>query len=399
MESLFQVMERRLERTPVKIIRSVMDKVNWDDRLVSIRGSRGVGKTTLLLQYIKLHYPQGTRKALFCALDNFYFNNHSLLDLAESFYLNGGRHLFLDEVHKYANWQQEIKEIYDIYPDMRVVLTGSSIIQLIKGNVDLSRRCLPYYMPGLSLREYLCFYRDIELSYHTFEELINNAGQIAAEVRAVCSPVAIYNEYLKYGYYPFYNGNKEDYYLRIENVVNYIVEQELPLLADFRVAYVRKIKALLSVLASSKPFLVDISKLAKMLEINRETVLNYLQLLSKGDLLRLLYSDLTSVKKMQKPDKIFLHNPNLLHALSSEREDLGNMRETFAASQLGVNHTLEYGKEAGDFVVDKMWRIEIGGSAKGFSQIANVENSFVFADNIEYPSGNKLPLWLLGFLY
>lgn len=399
MDSLFQIMERRLERTPMEIIRSMMDYINWNDRLISIRGSRGVGKTTLLLQYIKKNYSRGTREALFCSLDNFYFNNHTLLDLADTFYINGGRHLLLDEVHKYPSWKQEIKEIYDTYPDMRVVVTGSSILHLIKGDVDLSRRCLPYYMPGLSLREYLRFYKNIELPIFSLEDILEKGEEISSQIRALCSPVAILKEYLKYGYYPFYNGNNEDYYIRIENVINFIIEQELPLLADLKYGYTRKIKAMLGVLATAKPFEVDISKMSKMLELNRETVLSYLQLLSKADVLNLLYSDVFSVKKMQKPDKIYLTNPNLLHALSFNNTDEGNMRETFVMSQLKPFHRVEYGKEAGDFVINGKWRFEIGGAKKGFSQIANIEHSYVFADNIEYVSGNRYPLWLLGFSY
>lgn len=376
-----------------------MDCINWSDHLISIRGSRGVGKTTLLLQYIKLNYPRGSRKALYCSLENFYFNNHTLQELAETFYINGGRHLLLDEVHKYPTWKEEIKEIFDNYPDLRVVVTGSSILHMIKGDADLSRRCLPYYMPGLSLREYLQFYKDIMLDKHPLEEILRCAPKIAAEIRKHCSPVALYKEYSRFGYYPFYNGNRDDYYLRIENVVNFITEQELPLLSELKNGYVRKIKAMLSVLATSKPFEVDISKMAKMLELNRETVLSYLQLLERADLLNLLYSDLTSVKKMQKPDKIYLSNSNLLFALSQGGGEEGNMRETFVASQLKPFHRIEYGKQAGDFVIDGKWRLEIGGAGKGFSQISDLKDSYVFADNIEYVSGNKIPLWLLGFIY
>lgn len=399
MESLFQTMERLLERTPVRIVRSMMEHINWDRQLISIRGSRGVGKSTLLRQYIKLNYPRGSREALYCSLDSFYFNNHTILELAETFYLHGGRHLFLDEVHKYSDWSSEIKEIYDSYPNLKIVVSGSSILHLLKGDADLSRRCLPYYMPGLSMREFLQFYKDITIAPCSLEDLLSDPYQIAARVREVCSPIAIMDEYCTHGYYPFYDGHDSDYYLQLENVVNYIVEQELPLLSDFKMGYVRKIKALLGVLSTSKPFEVDISKMAKLLEINRETVLSYIQILSKANLLNLLYSDLSSVKRMQKPDKIYLNNTNLLYALSESRDDEGNRRETFVISQLSPFHKVEYGKEAGDFLVDSKWRFEIGGAKKGFSQIADIENSYVFADNIEYTSGNKLPLWLLGFLY
>ena len=377
-----------------------MERIHWDNQLISIRGSRGVGKTTLMLQYIKLHYQPGSRKALYCSLDSFYFNNHSLLELAENFYLFGGRHLFLDEVHKYQGWQREIKEIYDTYPDLRLVITGSSILHLIKADTDLSRRCLPYYMPGLSFREFLLFYKGVQLSPVDLNDLFSSAYEIAQMVRNECSPIAEYQEYCRHGYYPFYKGNKEDYYLRLENVVNFIVEQELPLLAGLQSGYARKIKALLSILSTSKPFTVDISKIGKMLEMNRETVMTYLHLLSKADMIHLLYSDNLSVKKMQKPDKIYINNPNLLNALSSAvGGDEGNIRETFVMSQLKPFHDIEYGKDCGDFVIDNKWRIEVGGAKKGFKQIADIPNSFVLADNIEFPSGNRLPLWLMGFTY
>ena len=399
MERLFQVQERRLARISLEIVRQMINVINWDDRLISIRGSRGVGKTTLMLQYIKMNYGQGTRKALYCTLDSFYFNNNSLLDLTEEFYLHGGRHLFVDEVHKYPGWHKEIKEIYDAYPDLRVVISGSSMLHLLNSDTDLSRRCLPYYMPGLSLREYLRFYKGISLPSVKLDELMANPGEIAAAVTAVCSPVAVYREYCREGFYPFYNGNKEDYYLRIENVVNFIVEQELPLLAGLQSGYARKIKAMLGVLATSKPFALDVSKMSRMLELNRETVMTYLHLLEKADLLYLLYSDVTSVKRLQKPDKVYLTNPNLLTALATDDVDEGNMRETFVVSQVSPFFKVEYGKEAGDFIIDGRWRVEVGGAKKGFSQIANLPDSYILADNIEYPSGNRLPLWLMGFLY
>lgn len=400
MESLFQIMERRLQHVPTSFVRSLMDKIHWRERLISIRGSRGVGKTTLMLQYIKKNYPSGTRLALYCSLDNFYFNNHTLLTLAEDFYLQGGRHLFVDEVHKYHGWQKELKEIYDSYPDLRVVVTGSSILQLIKGDVDLSRRCLPYYMPGLSFREYLLYYKNIQLPPVSIEELFHNASEICGAVSSQCSPVAEYRAYCRQGYYPFYDGNAEDYYLRLENVVNFVIEQELPLLSGISVGYTRKIKALLSVLSTSKPFAVDISKMSRMLELTRETLLSYLHLLSKADLLHLLYSDLQSMKKMQKPDKIYLNNPNLLYALSEVIAlDEGNMRETFVMSQVYPGYDIVYGKEYGDFVIDNKWRIEVGGAKKGYSQIADMPDSYILADNIEYPSGSRLPLWSIGLLY
>lgn len=398
MDSLFNIMERRLMLTQTTIVREIIHNINWNKQLISIRGSRGVGKTTLMLQYIKLHYAPGSKEVLYCSLDSFYFTQHSILELAEQFYLNGGRHLFLDEVHKYPTWKSEVKQIYDDYPNLKIVVSGSSLLSIRKGDADLSRRCFPYYMPGLSLREYLIFYKNINLPKHSLDSLINNAPSICHEVLEKCSPVAMFNEYCQMGYYPFFDGNKEDYYISIENVVNYIIEQELPTLEGVNPAYIRKIKVLVSVLANSLPFEVDITKLSKTLEINRETVMHYLNVLNNGDIISLLYSDLLSVKKMQKPDKIYLQNTNLLFALSNNIES-GTIRETFTMSQLKPFHKIEYGKQKGDFLIDDKWRFEIGGTGKGFTQISGEKDSYVFADNIENASGRKLPLWLLGFLY
>lgn len=288
-----------LVQTSTDIIRELMNKIHWNNRLIAIRGSRGVGKTTLMLQYIKLNYPPGSRIALYCTLDSIYFSNHTLLELAEKFYLQGGKHLFLDEVHKYPTWSKELKEIYDLYPSLQVVFSGSSLLNILNADADLSRRCLAYNMYGLSFREYLMFYKNIRFPVMTLPEVLENAGSICQDVNAQCRPVQMFNEYLCEGYYPFFTGNREDYYMNIENVVNFILEQEMPLLCGVDPAYIRKLKALLGVLASSVPYEVDITKLAGMIGLTRNSVITYLQNLNRAELLTLLYSDLTSVKKMQ----------------------------------------------------------------------------------------------------
>jgi len=346
-----------------------------------------------------MNYTPGSREVLYCSLDSLYFSRNTLLGLVEEFYIQGGRHLFLDEVHKYPNWSREIKEAYDLYPDMRIVITGSSLLNILNADADLSRRCLPYHMTGLSFREFLQFYKGIDLPAYSIGDLLQNASAIASQVNNVCTPKILLEEYMIQGYYPFCDGNKEDYYMHVENVINYIIEQELPLMEGVPPSYARKIKALAEILATSKPFEVDISKLSKMLEIRRETVLNYLRILGRADLLTLLYSDVKSVKRMQKPDKIYLNNPNLLHVLSPGAVDVGTSRETFVVGQLSHLYDVEYGKEAGDFLVESRWRFEVGGSGKGFGQIADLPDSYVLADNIQYVSGNKLPIWLIGFLY
>ena len=399
MESLFNKQERLLAQTSTRIVRSIIDTIHWGNRLIAIRGSRGVGKTTLMLQYIKKNYKAGSREVLYCTLDSIYFSSHSLIGLIEKFYMQGGKHLFLDEVHKYPSWSREIKEAYELYPMMRIVFSGSSLLKILNADADLSRRCIPYTMYGLSFREFLMFYKNIDLPKFTLQEVLSNAGNICHEVNEKCRPVQMFKEYLQEGYYPFFAGNREDYYIALENVVNLILEQEMPLLCGVDPAYVRKLKALLGFLSTSIPYQVDITKLSGILGLTRNTVITYLQSLDRAELIKLIYSDLSSVKKMQKPDKIYIQNTNLLYAIASAPISVGTVRETYVVSQLYVNHTVEYGKSQGDFVVDHKYTFEVGGSDKTFKQIADLPDSYILADNMEFSSGNKLPIWLVGMTY
>lgn len=399
MERLFIKQERFLAQTSIGIVRELMNKIHWNNRLIAIRGSRGVGKTTLMLQYIKLNYQPGSREVLYCTLDSIYFSNHTLLDFIDKFYLQGGKRLFLDEVHKYPTWSKELKEAYDLYPSLQIVFSGSSLLNILNADADLSRRCLPYNMYGLSFREFLMFYKDIQLPVYSLQDILANTSRICIDVNEKCRPVQMFNEYLHDGYYPFFTGNREDYYINIENVINLILEQEMPLLCNIDPAYVRKLKALLGILTSSVPFEVGITKLAGTIGLSRNSVIAYLQNLERAELLTLLYSDLRSVKKMQKPDKIYLQNPNLLYAISSTAVQIGTARETFVINQLSVNHEVEYGKAKGDFVIDHKYTLEIGGAEKSFKQIADLPDSYVLADNLEFATGCKLPLWIVGLTY
>lgn len=399
MDSLFSKQERLLSQTSTRIVCNLMNQIHWDNRLIAIRGSRGVGKTTLMLQYIKLNFPPSSREVLYCSLDSIYFGNHSLLELASTFYQQGGKRLFLDEVHKYPSWSTELKEIYDTYPSLKVVFSGSSLLNIITADADLSRRCLPYSMSGLSFREYLMFYHDIDIPMCSLTEILNNAGEICNQVNGLCRPIQMFDLYLREGYYPFFNGNREDYYINIENIINLILEQELPLLCGVDPAYVRKLKAMLGVLASTVPFTVDISKLATTIGLTRNSVINYLQAMANAELIRLVYSDLQSVKKMQKPDKIYIHNTNMLFAIETRAAQAGTIRETFVANQLSVNHRIEYGKTPGDFTIDNHYTFEIGGPDKTFRQIADIPDSYILADRQEFASGHKLPIWLVGLTY
>ena len=398
METLFRKHRILISQVDTTIVRQLMTTINWEKQLVSIRGSRGVGKTTLMRQYIKQKYGVNAGDALYLVMDSMYFTNHTLLEVAERFHLMGGKHLFLDEVHKYPTWSKEIKEIVDLWPDLKITFTGSSLLQILNADADLSRRVLSYDMSGLSFREYLQFYKGISLPSYSLDEILSNADAICLQVCEVCRPQALFEEYLRVGYYPFYDGNAEEYYSRIENVVSFIIDQEMTQFCGVESAYTRKLKAMLMFLANNIPYDVSIAKLASYLEINKTTVLGYLAGMQKAELLALLYTDNKSVTKMQKPDKIYLHNPNMLYALSSE-EKIGTIRECFVVNQLSAMHTVEYGKVQGDFKVDGRITIEVGGKDKSFDQIADIPDSYILADSMEFPIGKKLPLWLAGFLY
>ena len=398
MESLFKKHKMLISQVSTDIVREMMYSVNWEKQLVAIRGSRGVGKTTLIRQYIKQKYGISAGEALYCVMDSMYFTNHTLLDLAERFHLMGGKHLFLDEVHRYPTWSREIKEIIDLYPNMKVTFTGPSLIQILNADADLSRRVLSYTMEGLSFREYLQFYKGIHLPVYKLEDILTNYDDICAETNKLCHPQPLFEEYLKVGYFPFYDGEEEEYYSRIENVIDFIVGQELPQFCGVDAANTRKVKALIQFLADSVPYELNIAKLSARLELNKNTVLSYINSLGRAELLLLLYSDSKTITRLQKPDKIYLHDPNMFYALG-HGEKIGTIRECFLINQLSVNHTVKYGKEQGDFIIDGNITIEVGGPDKTFEQVAYIPNSYIFADRIEFPVGKKIPLWMAGLVY
>lgn len=385
--------------TPTKIVRRCAKDINWAAQLLAIRGPKGVGKTTMMLQYIKRHFQPQDMSVLYCSLDGAYFTDHNLLDFVDMFYKNGGKHLFLDEVHKYPNWGREIKEIYDSYPELQVVLSGSSLLDMMTGDADLSRRCINHDIQGLSFREYLQFYKGIDLPVCSLQELLDNPMSLCLQVNALCRPLAFFREYLQFGYYPYYIKNKIDYYSAIEQVTYKIIDDEMPRICGVDVANTRKIKALMNVLAATEPFEVDIKKLSVQTSLKRETILGYLNYMQRAKLLNLLYCDNANIKKLQKPDKIYIENTNLLYTLANNPIKQGTIRETFAVNQLAYKHLVEYKKSNGDFLIDGKYTIEVGGSSKDYTQIANVADSYILADDIETAIGHKLPLWLIGFLY
>lgn len=399
MDTLFDRQDAMLNATSMDIVRNFITHVNWNAPMLCIRGSRGVGKSTLLRQYVKKNYGAGSEEVLYCSMDWGYFTQHTMLEVARKFHQHGGKLLILDEVHKYEGWSREVKEVAEVYPNLQIMLSGSSLLKILDGDADLSRRCKGYDMPGLSFREYLQFYQNIELPAFKLEDILSSPREVAKEVNAACHPLQYFHEYLQYGYYPFYISNPIDYHSLIEQTTNYIIDVELPQQRRVDPANCRKIKALLYILAQQVPFDVDVSKIAAAVSLQRNTVLEYLNHMNGAKLISLLYSDLLSVKKMQKPDKIYLDNPNMLYALATTPVQIGTARECFAVNQLGYKHTIEYGKTHGDFKVAGKWTFEVGGEKKSFAQIADIPDSFVLADDIEMPRGNKLPLWMVGFLY
>ena len=403
MDSLFRKSDRLLANTQTEIIRDKMNEIHWNAQLVTIMGAKGVGKSTLIKQYLKQNYRLGDRRILYCSADTVDFSMRTLVGLAEVFSIRGGELLAIDEIHKYksgtTDWSREIKEIHELYPDLKLIVSGSSLLRLREGDADLSRRAVKYTMPGLSFRESLRFYHGLEFKRWALDDILAHPYDLWQEVSSKCKPVVLFKEYLEKGYYPFLLEGEGEYYTKIEQVVNYIIEAELPQICKVDVANVRKLQALIALISSEVPFELNANKIAAAIEIGRDTVVEYLKYLGDAKVLNLLYSDKKKIGKLSKPDKVYLENPNILYALTPTKAEIGTLRETFAICSLSESHTVEYGKARGDFKVDGKYTFEIGGRSKGFSQIAGVENSYIFADDWDMPDGAKLPLWMLGFLY
>ena len=398
MEQIIEKFRKRIANTETIFVRSIMYHINWEARLIGLKGARGVGKTTLLLQYIKLNHSHELDKALYISLDNIWFADNKLINLVDLFVKRGGKYLFLDEVHKYANWSVEIKNIYDDYPELKVVFTGSSLLEILNARADLSRRAVIYNMQGLSFREYLNIELNINLKSYKLDELILGQAEISKEIVSQLKPLQYFETYLQKGYYPFYREVPNLYYSRLEEVINMILEIELPLLRNVNVTNVPKLKQLIYVVTESAPFTPNISKISERIGINRETILSYLYYLNEAHLLFSSYKNAKGITALQKPDKLFLENTNLMYAINGRSVNIGNARETFFANQLRNNHLVEISNQT-DFIVDKKYSFEIGGKNKKKSQIEGLKDAFIALDNIEYGFENKIPLWIFGFLY
>jgi predicted AAA+ superfamily ATPase len=398
MEKLIQGFRKKIALTTLDFIRSAENDINWNARLVCVRGPRGVGKTTLLLQHIKKTFSENLQNVLYVSLDNLYFVENSLIDFVETFVQRGGTHLFLDEVHKYPNWSQAIKNIYDDYPELFVVFTGSSLLEILNARADLSRRALVYNMQGLSFREYLSIKTKVELPVLSLEEIIKNNEKLSFQIVSKVKPFAYFEDYLKIGYYPFFLEGEEDYNSRLTEVINMILDIELPLLRKIDTSYISKIKKLLMVVAKSAPFIANTTELASMIGVARQTLLSYFDYLEESMLIKQLFKESRGLGTLQKPDKLFLENTNLMYALAEEKIEIGNIRETFILNQLKKKHDVFFSIES-DFYVDNKYTFEIGGKNKKRKQIQGVENSYIIADNIEYGTDRRIPIWLFGFLY
>lgn len=405
MQYLHEISTKLLKVVKNDFQRSLYAKINWNQRLIEIKGARGVGKTTLMLQKAKELQQQNPQAVLYITLDDAYFFNHTIVETAEEFIKYGGKYIFIDEVHKYPSkqtghdWSAEIKNIYDLMPEIAIVYSGSSIIALYKGNGDLSRRKSTYTLNGLSFREYLQYNNVLSVDELTLNQILKNHIQLAENITTQLKILPHFKNYLLHGYYPFYNEETEQYYQRIKNIINVILEVDIPSATEITFETIGKIKKLLAALATTVPYTPNLTQLAANLNItDLRTLHKYLNIIEKAELITLLKSRNTGNKILQKPEKIFLNNTNILYALGNQQIEIGTIRELFFCNQLNYMHEIGYPKK-GDFIIDNQSTFEVGGKNKNTKQINSTENAFLALDEIEIGFNNKIPLWLFGFLY
>lgn len=397
MQAIYQTYNRLVERNIYTCHRYLYDDINWNERLIGIKGARGVGKTTMLLQHIRDNFPD-RRKALYVSLDNIWFTEHTITELVEYHYTHGGTHLFMDEVHRYPGWIREIKNIYDSYPDFYIVFTGSSLLELDNSVADLSRRCRMYDMHGLSFREYLLFKNVVTLEPLRLDEILSGHEQMAASITGKIKILPLFEDYLSQGYYPFFmETDSYGFKDRINRVVMTIIENDIPAVEKIEYETITKAKRLMVILAEMVPFTLNITTLCSTLGISRNLLVRMLALLERSALIRQIFTEAKGLKSLVKPNKILFNNPNLMSALCDNAET-GTIRESFFASMMAHSHRLT-APQNGDVLIDGAYLFEIGGKGKGFRQIRNMENSYVAADGIEIGFGNKIPLWMFGLLY
>ena len=390
MELLKQLSDSAVKSTDTRFLRYMYHLIPWENRMTAIVGPRGVGKTTLLLQYIKLHL--STKDALYVSAESIYFANHTLFDTAMRFSQYGGRHLFIDEVHKYKGWATELKMIYDNLPSLQVVFTGSSVLDIYKGTADLSRRVLVYQMQGLSFREFLNMRFGTDVPAYSLQQIVDHEVVLPQQIE---HPLALFDEYIHHGYYPFFNDY--GYEMRLGQIVSMTLETDIPQYANYSIAVSTKLKELMQVIADSVPFKPNMSTIATAVKVDRNKLPDYFDLMGRAGLISLLREPTKGVRVLGKVEKVYLDNTNLAFALTTSEPDKGNLRETFFFNQMRVNHSV-FNSPVYDFLIDGR-TFEIGGRNKGQKQIAEAEDGYVVKDGIETGFGNVVPLWCFGMNY
>ncbi|MBQ6210523.1 MAG: ATP-binding protein [Prevotella sp.] len=390
MDRLIETFRKILGDTHATFHRYMYDRITWDDRLVGIVGPRGVGKTTMMLQYIKEHLD--VNKTLYVTADDFYFANHRLVELADSFAKMGGEYLFIDEIHKHTEWSRELKLIYDYHPELHIVFSGSSVLDITKGTTaDLSRRAVVKYMQGLSFREYLAMFHQMDLPVLTLEDIIHHRVELPRQFR----PLSFFRDYLMCGYYPF--AGVPDYGERLVSIINKTLEVDIPQYAELSASMSRKLKRLLIIISQSVPFKPNMTTIGQTLGVSRNHVGDYLLYLEEAGLIAQLRDTTSGIRGLGKVEKVYLDNANLIYALADRKSDVGNVRETFFMNQMRVRQEV-VNSRVSDFEIDNL-TFEVGGRKKGNKQIAAVDNGYVVKDDIEYGYANVVPLWAFGLNY
>lgn len=397
MQKIYLTYSRLLSSVDNSYHRYLYDKINWDNRLIAIKGPKGVGKTTLVLQHIKDTFKDVT-KALYVSMDNIWFKSHTVSELVEYHYSHGGTHIFIDEIHKYNDWAQEIKNVYDSYPDFHIVVTGSSLLQLEDAmEHDLSRRCRMYDLQGLSFREFVRLETGKEFNVYNIEQVVKSHFEIATEITSKVKILPLFEKYVRNGYYPFYREEGDGYWDRLQFVVRTIVENDIPSVDKIEFESLYKAERFLSILSEMVPFTLNIASLTSTLGLSRNSLLKIFDLLDRAKLIRLMYTCKVGMKQLAKPEKILFDNSNLLFALTSN-VDSGTVRECFFCNQVGQLYNTVIPK-TGDCLVNDKYLFEIGGKKKSFKQVKEIPDSYVVVDDIEVGMGNRIPLWLFGFMY
>ncbi len=396
MEDLVLEFQVKMAHVSLDIQRYLVDKIDFNNRLIAIKGARGTGKTTLILQLAKLHLPLST--TLYVSLDHIYFFDNKLYELAKQFVQFGGTHLLLDEVHKYPNWSRELKLIYDNFPELHVIFSSSSLLEIYKSEADLSRRAISYELKELSFREFLIFETGNEFPAYSLSTILENHNLIATELFHKIKPLPLFEKYLKTGVYPYYKENEDFYIQKLQNTINLIIEIDVNAVEDVHFDTLVKLKKLLMAIASSAPFTPNITKLSEKIGVSRNMLVQCIKILRRTGLVNELYKDNKGIGVLTKPEKLYLNNTNLMYALAKENTNIGNVRETFFFNQLKDLHEINL-SDTTDFIVDKTFSFEIGGKSKTKKQIKDLENAYIAKDGIEIGFGNSIPVWLFGFLY